>query len=87
MKVQEPLQKAVLTHQRDWDEKLPIFLLASRASIHETIDTTATGMVFQRELCLPHDLLFAAPPPSPDKEQCTNDYVVDLMDRLHDIHY
>jgi len=34
--IEEHLRKVVSTHQRDWDERLPIFLLAYRASTHET---------------------------------------------------
>jgi hypothetical protein len=41
-------------------------------------------MVFRREPCLPCDLLLRAPP---DKEQSMPDYVMDLIDRLHDIHH
>jgi hypothetical protein len=40
-------------------------------------------MVFGRELRLPCDLLFGAPP---DKEQSTTDYVADLVERIHDTH-
>jgi hypothetical protein len=45
---------------------------------------TPANMVFGRELRLPCDLLFGAPP---DKEQSTTDYVVDLVERLHDTHH
>jgi 2-iminoacetate synthase ThiH len=38
--LKEHLRKVVPTHQRDWDERLPIFLLAYRASIHETTGMT-----------------------------------------------
>jgi hypothetical protein len=41
-------------------------------------------MVFGRELRLPCDLLFGAPP---EKEQSTTDYVADLVERLHDTHH
>jgi hypothetical protein len=40
-------------------------------------------MVSGRKLDLPCNLLFGA---SPDKEQPTSDYMVDLMEWLHDIH-
>jgi hypothetical protein len=33
--VEEHLRKVVSTHQRDWDERLPIFLLAYRASTQD----------------------------------------------------
>jgi hypothetical protein len=41
------------------------------------------SLVFRRELRLPCDLLFGAPP---DKEQPTIDHVADLVENLHDIH-
>jgi hypothetical protein len=82
--VKEHLRKVLSTHHRDWDERLPIFLLTNRASTHETRGTTPASMVSGRELCLPCDLLFVAPH---DKEQCTTDNVVDLEDRLHGIHH
>jgi hypothetical protein len=34
--VEEHLRKVVLTHLRAWNEKLPLFLLAYKASTHET---------------------------------------------------
>jgi hypothetical protein len=79
----EHLRKVVFDHQRDWDESLPIFLLAYRASTHETTGVTPASMVFGRELRLPSDLMFGAPP---DK-MSTTDYTTDLVVRLHDIHH
>lgn len=76
--------KVVCTHERDWDERLPIFLLAYRASTHETTSMTPTNMVFRRELRLAFDLVFRAPPA---KEESTSDYTADLVERLHDIHH
>jgi hypothetical protein len=81
---EERLQKVVSTHQRDWDERLPIFLLVSRATTLETTGMTPDNMVFGRELRLPCDLLFGAPP---HKEQSTADDAADLVERLHDIHH
>jgi hypothetical protein len=82
--VDELLRKVVSTHQRDWDERLPIFLLAYRASTHETTGMMPANMVFGRELRLPCDLLFGAPP---DKEQSTTDYAAKLVERLYNIHH
>jgi hypothetical protein len=59
--VEEHLRKVVSTHQRDWDERLPIFLLAYRGSTHDTTGMTPDNMVFGRELRLPCDLLCGAP--------------------------
>jgi len=82
--IEEHLRKVVSTHQRDWDERLPIFLLDYRASTHETTGVTPATMVFGRELRLPCDLMFGAPP---DKEQSTMDYTAATVERLHNIHH
>jgi hypothetical protein len=81
--VEEHLRKFITSHQRDWDERLPFFLPAYRTSIHDTTGLTPAHLVFWRELQLPCDLLFVAPP---DKEQPTTDYLADLVDHLYDIH-
>jgi hypothetical protein len=80
----EHLRKVVSTHQRYWDERLPIFLRAYRASTYKTTGMTSAMMVFGRELRLPCDLLFGVPP---DKEQSTTDYAADLLERLHHTHH
>jgi hypothetical protein len=58
------------------DARLPIFLLAHRAS-------TPVNLVFGRDLQLPCNELFGAPP---DKEQLTIDHAANLVDHLHSIH-
>jgi hypothetical protein len=52
-------------------ERLPVFLLAYRASTHSTTDTTPASMVFGRELHLPYYLLFALPPTSSSRRRPT----------------
>jgi hypothetical protein len=69
--IEEHLRKVVSTHQKDWDERLPIFLLAYRASTHDTTGMTPANMVFGRELRLPCDLLFGAPPQTRNSQQRT----------------
>jgi hypothetical protein len=48
--VEEHLQKVVASHQRDWDDILPLFLLAYRASTHDTTSLTPASLVFRQEL-------------------------------------
>jgi hypothetical protein len=43
---EEHLRKVVLAHQRHWDERLAIFLLAYTASTYETTRPTPASMVF-----------------------------------------
>jgi hypothetical protein len=81
--VEEHLRKVVASYQRDWDERLHLFLLAYRASTHETAGLTPASLVFGRELRLLCDLLFGAPP---DRERPTTDYAADLVDNLYDTH-
>jgi hypothetical protein len=59
--VKKHLRKVVPSHQRDMDARLPIFLLAYRASTHDSTGLTPASLVFGRELRLPYDLLFGAP--------------------------
>jgi hypothetical protein len=42
--IEEHLRKVVASHQRDWDEGLPLFLLAYRASTHDTTGLTPGGL-------------------------------------------
>jgi hypothetical protein len=81
--IQEHLQKVVASHQRDWDKRLPLFLLAYRASTHDTTGLTPASLSFGREHRLPCDLLFGAPP---DKERPTTEHAADLVAHIHDIH-
>jgi hypothetical protein len=59
--IEEHLRKVVSTHQRDWDERVPIFLLAYRASTHDTTGMTPANMVFGRELRLPLPIVRSSP--------------------------
>jgi hypothetical protein len=81
--VEEQLRKIVASNQRDWDKRLPHFLLTYRAPTHDTTGSTPARLVFGRELRLPCDLLFGAPP---GKERPTTDHAADSVDHLHDIH-
>jgi hypothetical protein len=60
--VKEHIRKVVASHKRDWDARLPIFLLAYRASTHDTTGSIPPSLVFGRELRLPCNLMFGAHP-------------------------
>jgi hypothetical protein len=51
--------------------------------MHDTTGLTLASLVFGRELRLPCDLLFGAPP---DKERPATEYAADLVAHIHDIH-
>jgi hypothetical protein len=67
--IEEHLRKVVASHQKDWDEGLPLFLLAYRASTHDTTGLTPASLVFGRELQLPCDLLFGVPQTRKDPQR------------------
>jgi hypothetical protein len=81
--IEEHVRKVVASQQRDWDEGLPLFLLAYRASTHNTTGLTPASLVFRRELRLPCDLLFGV---HPDKKKPATYYAADLVEHLHDIY-
>jgi hypothetical protein len=58
--VEKHLRKVVESHQKDWDARLPIFLLAYRAFTHDTTGLAPDSLVFRKELRLLCDLLFGA---------------------------
>jgi hypothetical protein len=82
--LEEPLGKVIVMHNRYWDNRLLLLLLANKASTHETTGIMLISMIFGRNLCLPCDLLFGLPR---DKEQTMTDYVTDLVECLYDIHH
>jgi hypothetical protein len=81
--IMNSLSHLVSKDQQDWDQKLPLFLLAYRSAVHETTGFTPSQMLFGRELRLPCDLLFGRPPDAPSSPE---DYVEDLQARLEDVH-
>jgi hypothetical protein len=64
--IEEHIRKVVASHQRDWDERLPLFLLAYRASTHDITGMTPASLVFGRVLRLPCEPAIWR---TPDKER------------------
>jgi hypothetical protein len=71
-------------YTRNWDESLTIFQLAPQ-SINQQQQRFVTCQkdVWERDV-LPCGLMFWVPL---NKDQSTADYVVDLVDKLHDYHH
>lgn len=81
--IEEHLTKVVEKHQRDWDEHLPLFLMAYRSAVHNTTGLTPARILFGKELRLPCDLKFG----SPENEQMdVEDYAYRLREKLLAIH-
>jgi hypothetical protein len=81
--VEEHLRNVVASNQKDWDVILPLFLLAYRASTHDTTGFTPASLLFGTELRLSSDLLVGTPT---DKERPTIEHAANLVNHLRDIH-
>lgn len=77
------LSLMVSRNQQDWDQKLPLFLLAYRSAVHETTGYSPSQMLFGHNLRLPCDLLFGRPPDAPSSPE---EYVEDLQARFEAVH-
>lgn len=79
----EGLAKVILAHQRDWDEQIPLFLLAYRTAQHDSIKCAPAEVLFGRQLKLPIDLEYGSPP---QQDEEIHDYVGGLRAKLREIH-
>ena len=69
-------------HQRDWDEHVPLLLLAYRSAIQESTKASPASLMFGRELRLPIDLLYQRP----EEEDLHTPYVEALQERMDKVH-
>ena len=84
--LEDMLSKVVNCHHRNWDDCLPLAMMAYRSSVHETTGESPVRLMFGREIQLPIDLLLGKCPV--DSELCEPNvaYVKNLRDRLQCIH-
>jgi len=59
--MKQHLSKVVDQHQKDWDQHIPLFLMAYRAAVHNTTGQSPSKVLFGRELPLPCDVVFGSP--------------------------
>lgn len=78
------LAKVVEEHQHDWDQHIPLFLMAYRSASHEATGFTPARTNFGREIRLPVDLITGRPPDAP---KSSVDYVSEIQQRLDEIHH
>ena len=82
----EILSKYVHHSQKDWDEHIPMILLAYRSCTGEANKMSPVMMTYGRELDLPVDLVYGVPPSpeQPGQEPCQ--YVANLEETMVKIH-
>ena len=76
------LSHFVNDHQRDWDDHVPMVMMAYRSTSQETTNISPNRMMMGREIRLPIDLLFGNPPDEP-VQTLETEYIQDLQERLH----
>uniref|UniRef100_A0A8C5APC8 Gypsy retrotransposon integrase-like protein 1 n=1 Tax=Gadus morhua TaxID=8049 RepID=A0A8C5APC8_GADMO len=72
-------------HQRDWDNHLPLVLMAYRSAVQESTSCTPALLMLGRELRTPADLAFGRPPDTPPVPPGP-EYARRLQDRLETAH-
>ena len=82
--IEDMLSKYISTNQRDWDEYLPLLMLAYRSSVHESTRQTPYVMFFGRHALLPIDLTCC--PPCTERKLSSHEYVLELQERLQTVH-
>ena len=82
--IEDMLSKYIQKDQRNWDEVLPLILMAYRSSKQESINMTPCMMMLGREIDLPVDLLY--PPPPTENDLPSDEYVVRLQNHMKNVH-
>ena len=77
------LSKVVAKNQRDWDQQLPLLLMAYRSAVYESTCQSPAKVIFGKDLKLPRDLMFDSPEA---KKLEVYDYADELQERLLKIH-
>ena len=81
----EELAKFCSDGQDNWDEKLPLLLMAYRSAEHETTDFSPAHMMLGHELRMPVDLVIGRPP-NTDPPVDSVSYVGRLKQHMEDVH-
>ena len=80
--MQEMLAKYVSDHQHDWDEHLPLIMMANRSSVHVSTQYTPFYLLFGHEARLPVDIMFGR---QPNYKPEVSGYARNLQDTLKQV--
>ena len=81
--LQDMLAKYVSDHQRDWDVRLPLVMMAYRSSVHSSTQYTPHFLLFGHEVHLPVDVMYGREPHQPE---AASEYVRNLRSTLDEVH-
>ena len=82
--IQNMIASYISDSQDDWDEHIPLLMMAYRSSVHETTGVSPAMMMFGRELTLPVDMTLGRP--IRDERLCATEHAYQLEQRLLDVH-
>ena len=74
--IENQLAAYVAENQRDWDQHIPMLLLAYRSSIHEATKCTPARLMLGRDVQLPINLICERP--EEEHEKCVPNYVQEM---------
>ena len=78
------LAKYISLNQKDWDQWIPMYLLAYRSSRHEATGLTPAELYFGRDLRMPLDLLRGNPHET-EESRSLGRYIEELRQKLEEI--
>ncbi|XP_042230040.1 protein NYNRIN-like [Homarus americanus] len=82
----QELAKSCIEEQTEWDQKLPVLLMAYRSAAHESGGYTPAKLMLGHELRLPVGLLTGRPPDAELPEETTS-YVKGLQEGLTEVRH
>ena len=82
--IQNMISSYISDSQNDWDEHIPLLMMAYRSSVHESTGVSPAMMMFGRELTLPVDMTLGRP--IRDDRLCATEHAYQLEQRLLEIH-
>jgi len=83
---QQMIKAFVNENRDDWDDHLPLLMMAYRSSPHESTGMSPNLMMFGEELPLPIDLMVGAPPRHENYHRCRVEYVEWLRQTISRAH-
>ena len=82
--IQNMIASYISDKQNDWDEHIPLLMMAYRSSVHETTGISPAMMMFGRELTLPIDMTLGKP--IREDRLCATEHAYQLEQKLMDVH-
>jgi hypothetical protein len=81
--IENMLSAFVDKNQKNWDELVPLLMLAYRFSVHESTGISPNEMVFGRQVTLPIDLVLGR---TDSERNGISDYIQNLSEKIDKVH-